>query len=171
MLYMTVLTVVVGGFTLFSGVHVTRNPVPMHILEFLFTQMLNMILLFGIMKKSVEEEISSLVSMPVLISSLVYGIFLVLARLVFSNSPLTPWSVTIEWSFFHKTGMTFLWATILMVSGFAVQLLVFKLVTRLKFIDIIWPYLAYVIVASSFSFLINFFIYIANYSMRAFGAS
>lgn len=170
MVYMTVLTVVFGGLCLFSGVHVTKDPLPMHLLEFTFTLFLNMIFLFGVMRRAVEEEMSCLVAMPVWISALVYGIFLVAVRLAFRNSPMTEWSVSIELSFFQPTGMSFLWACVLMVSGFLVQFTTFKLVSRLKFTDMLWPYLAYVVAVSSFDFLINFFIYIANYSMRAFGA-
>ncbi len=166
---MTVIAVISGGICLFSGIHVLKNPYAVHIFEFLFTLSFNMIIIFGLTRKSVEDNIKCLVALPSAVSSLAYAMFVVLLRVIPNYSPLTPWFVTFENAVLQKTWMTPIWIGISIIGGLLVQLAVYWAVSKSKILDILWPFLAYALVIGVFDLIMNFFLFIANYSTKAFG--
>lgn len=166
---MTILAVISGGICLFSGIHVLKTPYMVHIFEFIFTLSVNMIFIFGLTRKSVEDNIKCLVALPSALSSLAYAMFVVLLRVVPHYSQLTPWFVSFENALLQKTWMTPLWIGISIVGGLFIQFIVYWSVSRSKILDILWPFLTYALVTGVFNLVMNFFLFIANYSTKAFG--
>jgi hypothetical protein len=167
--FITTVAVISGGILLFSGIHVLRNTMFVHIMEFIFTYSFNAALIFGLTRKAVAENISCVLTLPVLISTLVYAIFVVGLRVIPSTDPLTPWFVVLEYTTIFQTWMGADWLIISMVVGLALYFLSFWAVSRARIGDIVWPFLTYFLVATIFDSVMVFFLYLANYSTKIIG--
>lgn len=161
-----VLAVISGGICLFSGIHVLRQPILVHIFEFLFTFCMNMIFLFGIMRKSVEDNIKPVVAFPTFIASLVYAIFILSIRLLPNFNILIPWNITYEIAIFSKLEMSRGMMAISIFGGLIVQFLTFWGVARARIQDVAWTYLAYALMIFLLQIVMNFFLNLANYATK-----
>jgi hypothetical protein len=166
---MTIIAVITGGICLFSGIHVLRQPILVHILELIFTFSLNMIFLFGLMRKSVEDNIKPVIALPTFVASLVFAVFTLGFRLIPHFDMGIPWNVSLEISSINKSWMTGNWILVSMLVGLLLQFLAFWAVARARFQDIVWPYLAYCLTVFVFQLVANFFLNLANYATKIVG--
>ena len=69
---MTVIAIITGGILLFSGIHVLKQTMLVHVLELAFTFSINALLLFVITRSPLEYEMKCILPLPVLLSTLIF---------------------------------------------------------------------------------------------------
>lgn len=166
---MTVIAIITGGILLFSGIHVLKQAMMVHVLELVFTFSINALLLFGITRSPLEYEIKSILPLPVLLSTLAFSIFVVCLRVIPNYSPTTPWFVTPEVALIQGTWMNTTWIVISVLGSFLVLILSFWITSKARFGDFIWPIITFFITSIVFNAIANFFLFLANYSTKIVG--